>query len=171
MNRFAKVIAAAVAITATLTMTATADFVYSKMIEEVVLVKDEEGTEYVVTHRVDREGSELVEYYENVPVEIINQTSDDIVEIYISDAERTDWGENWMSSLGEDAVIPAGGNAYLTMNYAKGNLLLDVKLVLSDGNDLVFNKLNLNDLTGATHFQLTVYPIDDDGNYTLDASI
>lgn len=171
MKRQIGMIITALMMTAMLSTAVSAEFVYSKMIAEVMLVKDSDGNEYEVTHRIDRHNLDLVEYYENVPVQLINEVGVDIVGIYIASSEDEEWGDNWLEYIGEGAVIPNDDYVYLTMNYAKNNMVLDVKLDLADENSIVFKEVDLTSLTGATHFEMNFHYNEDTDDYGITTRI
>lgn len=78
-------------------------------------------------------------------IQIINKTSFDIHEVYVSDTEVNDWEEDILG----DEVLESGDAATVTI---EGNHEgWDLKAVDGDGNSVVWTNLNL---TGATKISL-----------------
>ncbi|BBE72616.1 hypothetical protein [Oharaeibacter diazotrophicus] len=72
-------------------------------------------------------------------VKIVNKTDFSIVEFYASSVGQDNWEEN---ILGNDEV-PPGGNVNVNIDDGTGYCKYDLKVVFSDGDEVVKNAMNV----------------------------
>lgn len=72
-------------------------------------------------------------------VNIVNKTDYSIVEFYASSVGQDTWEEN---ILGDDEV-PPGGNVNVNIDDGTGYCKYDLKVVFSDGDEVVKNAMNV----------------------------
>ncbi len=143
-------------------------FSSSKSSSETTTVKDSLDNEYEVTHKIETVDGETHESYENVPIEVVNETEADIVEMNIVNSDADNWGDNWFDYLEEGYVLESEHFVCtLTMNYFMENPMVDIRFETADGSEIPFNEIDLRKLEDPEHIVLTLYVDEETGDYML----
>jgi len=80
--------------------------------------------------------------------DLVNNTGDDIEEIYVGPSNMVDWGDNLIP---DGKVLPHGNKVPINFKrFVDGACLYDVKVVTTEGKEGELDQVNLCDTTTVT---------------------
>lgn len=141
-NKMKKIVALTLILVMALSLCACG-FNYSSTSTTTTTTTDADGNTHTETVTTTTENgkttttTDTFDPFVDVPLEIINQTGDDIDELYISHSGDESWGENLLEDSIDDGETATG----LTISFDYDHRLWDIKTVDEDGT-LEFKEVN-----------------------------